>query len=125
MRRVLDAAVNGGMVGVTIARVQNEQKRSQAVAFLVRAIPKGILDGLSGFQERGIRPKWVVIDDGWQRTTNDDALNTEQWDERLVALEANKRFRYVQARGEIALRLTTYILFTDCSWQWFGYKWRS
>lgn len=35
-----------------------------------------------------------MIDDGWQRTTNDDALNTEQWDERLVGLEANKRFRY-------------------------------
>lgn len=55
--------------------------------------PKGILEGLSGFHERSVRPRWVVIDDGWQRTTNDDALNTEQWAELLVGLEANKRFR--------------------------------
>lgn len=53
----------------------------------------GVLEGLSTLHEGGVRPRWVVIDDGWQRTTNDDALNTEQWDERLVGLEANKRFR--------------------------------
>lgn len=63
----------------------------------------GILEGLSTLHESGVRPRWVVIDDGWQHTTNDDALNSEQWDERLVGLEANKRFRHVHrfqsARG--------------------------
>lgn len=59
----------------------------------------GVLDGLSRFHKKGVRPRWVVIDDGWQRTTNDDALNTEQWDERLVGLEANKRFRYLVSVG--------------------------
>lgn len=54
----------------------------------------GVLEGLSTLHEGGVRPRWVVIDDGWQHTTNDDALNTEQWDERLVGLEANKRFRF-------------------------------
>lgn len=60
-----------------------------------------MLEGLSTLHKGGVRPRWVVIDDGWQRTTNDDALNSEQWDERLVALEANKRFRSVNlsARG--------------------------
>lgn len=52
-----------------------------------------MLEGLSTLHEGGVRPRWVVIDDGWQHTTNDDALNTEQWDERLVGLKANKRFR--------------------------------
>lgn len=54
----------------------------------------GVLRGLSTLQESGVKPRWVVIDDGWQHTTNDDALNGEQWDERLLGLEANKRFRY-------------------------------
>lgn len=54
----------------------------------------GVLKGLSTLHECGVKPRWVVIDDGWQLTTNDDALNGEQWDERLVGLEANKRFRY-------------------------------
>lgn len=53
----------------------------------------GVLEGLSTLRQGGVRPRWVILDDGWQSTTNDDALNTEQWDERLVALEANKRFR--------------------------------
>lgn len=53
----------------------------------------GIVNGLTTFQQGGVQPRWVIIDDGWQSTTNDDALNTQQWDERLVALEANKRFR--------------------------------
>lgn len=54
----------------------------------------GVLKGLSTLHESGVKPRWVVIDDGWQHTTNDDALNGEQWDERLLGLEANKRFRY-------------------------------
>ena len=53
----------------------------------------GVLEGLSTLRQGGVRPRWVVLDDGWQSTTNDDALNTEQWDERLVKFEANKRFR--------------------------------
>ena len=52
-----------------------------------------MLEGLSTLRQGGVRPRWVVLDDGWQSTTNDDALNTEQWDERLVRFEANKRFR--------------------------------
>lgn len=55
----------------------------------------GIFQDLADFSDMAVQPRWLVIDDGWQRTTNDDALNTEQWDERLVGLEANKRFRYL------------------------------
>ncbi|CAM9346044.1 unnamed protein product [Discosporangium mesarthrocarpum] len=57
------------------------------------------------FHAHNVRPKWLVIDDGWQETTNDDALNTEQWGERLVGLQANKKFRTVSDDGHVSLEL--------------------
>ncbi|CAN0361930.1 unnamed protein product, partial [Ectocarpus sp. 13 AM-2016] len=75
-------------------------------SFYTMVTPEGVLEGLSTLHEGGVRPRWVVIDDGWQRTTNDDALNTEQWDERLVGLEANKRFRLrFDEKGKLLLDL--------------------
>ncbi|CBN77415.1 Alpha-galactosidase, family GH36 [Ectocarpus siliculosus] len=74
-------------------------------SFYTMVTPEGVLEGLSTLHEGGVRPRWVVIDDGWQRTTNDDALNTEQWDERLVGLEANKRFRRFDEKGKLLLDL--------------------
>jgi len=56
--------------------------------------PEGITEGLTTFNKAGIKPRWVIVDDGWQSTTNDDALNGEQWAEQLSSIKANKRFRH-------------------------------
>jgi hypothetical protein len=31
--------------------------------------------------------RWIILDDGWQHTTNDHAQNGQQWKERLVSLQ--------------------------------------
>ncbi|CAM9672683.1 unnamed protein product, partial [Laminaria digitata] len=74
-------------------------------SFYTMVTPEGVLRGLSTLHESGVKPRWVVIDDGWQHTTNDDALNTEQWDERLLGLKANKRFRRLDEGGKLVLEL--------------------
>ena len=34
-----------------------------------------VFKGLTSLREAGIRPKWLVLDDGWQSTSNSDAAN--------------------------------------------------
>lgn len=34
-----------------------------------------VFEGLRSLHEQGIRPKWLVLDDGWQSTSNVDAAN--------------------------------------------------
>ncbi|CAM9418058.1 unnamed protein product, partial [Hapterophycus canaliculatus] len=74
-------------------------------SFYTMVSPEGILEGLSTLHKGGARPRWVIIDDGWQHTTNDDAVNPTQWGERLVGLEANKRFRRFDDDGKVVLDL--------------------
>jgi Raffinose synthase or seed imbibition protein Sip1 len=35
--------------------------------------------GLSSLSDAGVSPKWLVLDDGWQSTSNVKAANGEQW----------------------------------------------
>ncbi len=39
---------------------------------------KKVLEGLEAFTLAGLKPRWVILDDGWQSTTNEKALNGEQ-----------------------------------------------
>ncbi|CAN0332310.1 unnamed protein product, partial [Ectocarpus fasciculatus] len=34
-----------------------------------------VFKGLTSLREAGICPKWLVLDDGWQSTSNSDAPN--------------------------------------------------
>lgn len=36
-----------------------------------------VFTGLASLRESGINPKWLVLDDGWQSTSNSDAANGE------------------------------------------------
>lgn len=38
-----------------------------------------VFKGLTSLREAGIRPKWLVLDDGWQSTSNSDAPNGERF----------------------------------------------
>jgi hypothetical protein len=42
-------------------------------AFYTEVSGKGIAAGLQSFQEAGVQPRWLIIDDGWQRTGLDGA----------------------------------------------------
>jgi len=47
--------------------------------------------------------KWMILDDGWQHTTNDDAQNGQQWKERLESLqESPSKFKDLSLRDTIA-----------------------
>jgi Raffinose synthase or seed imbibition protein Sip1 len=35
--------------------------------------------GLSSLSDSGVSPRWLVLDDGWQSTSNVKAANGEQW----------------------------------------------
>eukprot|EP00752_Nemacystus_decipiens_P017232 g15436.t1 len=52
-----------------------------------------VFKGLTSLREAGIRPKWLVLDDGWQSTSNSDAANGEQWMDHLTSIKANDKFR--------------------------------
>ncbi|CAN0497313.1 unnamed protein product, partial [Discosporangium mesarthrocarpum] len=36
-----------------------------------------VFKGLASLHEAGVRPKWLVLDDGWQSTSNVNAANGE------------------------------------------------
>ncbi|CAN0263343.1 unnamed protein product, partial [Ectocarpus sp. 4 AP-2014] len=52
-----------------------------------------VFKGLTSLREAGICPKWLVLDDGWQSTSNSDAPNGEQWMDHLTSIKANGKFR--------------------------------
>lgn len=52
-----------------------------------------VFEGLKSLSDAGVAPKWLVLDDGWQSTSNVDAKNGEQWMDHLTSLVANKKFR--------------------------------
>ncbi|CAM9742069.1 unnamed protein product, partial [Ectocarpus sp. 12 AP-2014] len=52
-----------------------------------------VFKGLTSLREAGIFPKWLVLDDGWQSTSNSDAPNGEQWMDHLTSIKANGKFR--------------------------------
>ncbi|KAG5175037.1 raffinose synthase or seed imbibition protein Sip1-domain-containing protein [Tribonema minus] len=38
-----------------------------------------VFKGLSSLEAAGVKPRWLVLDDGWQSTSNIKAKNGEQW----------------------------------------------
>lgn len=47
--------------------------------------------------------KWMILDDGWQHTTNDGADNGQQWKERLKSIqESPSKFKDLSLRDAIA-----------------------
>ena len=60
--------------------------------------------------------RWIILDDGWQHTTNDHAQNGQQWKERLVSLkESPSKFQDLSLRDTIT-QLKTMGL--DEVWVW-------
>lgn len=51
-----------------------------------------MLDGLRSFDGVGVRPRFVVLDDGWQHTDTDNRTNGQQWGGRLQSFRANFKF---------------------------------
>mmetsp|Transcript_18004 Transcript_18004/g.23702 ORF Transcript_18004/g.23702 Transcript_18004/m.23702 type:complete len:953 (+) Transcript_18004:80-2938(+) len=62
-------------------------------SFYTQVTPEGVKEGLTSLKGAGFPPKWMVLDDGWQSTTNPDAKNEEQWLLKLTSLKANYKFR--------------------------------
>ncbi|XP_038712471.1 probable galactinol--sucrose galactosyltransferase 2 isoform X1 [Tripterygium wilfordii] len=68
-------------------------------AFYHEVNPQGIIDGLTSLSEGGTPAKFLIIDDGWQDTTNEFQKEGEQYIEgsefggRLVSIEENSKFR--------------------------------
>ncbi|CAM9329467.1 unnamed protein product, partial [Laminaria digitata] len=62
-------------------------------SFYTRVDHDKVFEGLTSLKEAGICPKWLVLDDGWQSTSNVDANNGEQWMDHLTSIVANKKFR--------------------------------
>ncbi|KAF3436781.1 hypothetical protein FNV43_RR19534 [Rhamnella rubrinervis] len=61
--------------------------------------PQGIEEGLKSFNEGGCSPKFLIIDDGWQHTTNEFCKEGEphiegtQFATRLVDIKENGKFK--------------------------------
>ncbi|KAL5750654.1 hypothetical protein ACOSP7_025257 [Xanthoceras sorbifolium] len=68
-------------------------------AFYSEVNPQGIKEGLQSFLEGGCSPKFLIIDDGWQQTTNEFQKDGEplvegtQFATRLVDIKENSKFK--------------------------------
>ncbi|WOL19206.1 putative galactinol--sucrose galactosyltransferase 2 [Canna indica] len=68
-------------------------------AFYFDVDPKGIEDGLKSLSKGGIPPKFLLIDDGWQDTSNEfqregeEAAEGSQYGARLISVKENKKFK--------------------------------
>ncbi|KAK1395425.1 Galactinol--sucrose galactosyltransferase [Heracleum sosnowskyi] len=68
-------------------------------AFYHAVSPQGIRDGLKSLSEGGTPPRFLLIDDGWQSTSNEYQKEGEpfvegtQFGGRLVSIEENNKFR--------------------------------
>ncbi|GFP88425.1 probable galactinol--sucrose galactosyltransferase 2 [Phtheirospermum japonicum] len=68
-------------------------------AFYTDVSPTGIKEGLQSFKEGGITPKFLIIDDGWQETTNEFQKEGEpliegtQFATRLTDIKENTKFK--------------------------------
>ncbi|KAI5559799.1 hypothetical protein BDE02_16G002100 [Populus trichocarpa] len=68
-------------------------------AFYQEVNPQGIKDGLKSLSEGGTPAKFLIIDDGWQDTTNEfqkegePFIDGSQFGGRLVSVEENNKFR--------------------------------
>ncbi|KAG8365325.1 hypothetical protein BUALT_Bualt18G0092900 [Buddleja alternifolia] len=68
-------------------------------AFYQDVNPQGIKDGLKSLSEGGTPPRFLIIDDGWQDTTNEFQKEGEpfiegsQFGARLMSIRENNKFR--------------------------------
>ncbi|CAN0051699.1 unnamed protein product, partial [Heterosigma akashiwo] len=62
-------------------------------SFYTQVCPAGVRRGLQSLRAAGFAPRWLVLDDGWQSTSNPHAKNEEQWMDKLTDLRANAKFR--------------------------------
>ncbi|XP_051136786.1 probable galactinol--sucrose galactosyltransferase 2 [Andrographis paniculata] len=68
-------------------------------AFYTQVTPAGIEEGLQSFKEGGISPKFLIIDDGWQETSNEFEKEGEpmiegtQFATRLTGIKENNKFK--------------------------------
>lgn len=56
-------------------------------AFYKDVSADGVLAGLAAFAQAGVRPRWVIVDDGWQQW-----LTAPGGEDRLTSLAPNARF---------------------------------
>lgn len=65
-----NVSASGGVVGATLAGFGND------TVCVNRGSTTGIQAGLASFADGGVRPKWLIIDDGWQLTDVDAEFRT-------------------------------------------------
>ncbi|PIA51544.1 hypothetical protein AQUCO_01100416v1, partial [Aquilegia coerulea] len=74
-------------------------------AFYTRVNPVGIKEGLESLSAGGFPARFLIIDDGWQQTTNEFKKDNEPFIEgtqfalRLVGIKENKKFRNIEFDG--------------------------
>lgn len=75
-------------------------------AFYQEVNPQGIIDGLKSLSEGGTPAKFLIIDDGWQDTTNEFQIEGEpfvegsQFGGRLSSIKENSKFRGTTNDGQ-------------------------
>ncbi|XP_010272533.1 PREDICTED: probable galactinol--sucrose galactosyltransferase 2 [Nelumbo nucifera] len=76
-------------------------------AFYTEVNPQGIKDGLKSLSEGGTPARFLIIDDGWQDTTNEFQKDGEPFPEgsqfgaRLVSIKENTKFRKNEAATDL------------------------
>ncbi len=70
-------------------------------AFYTQLSGEKIINAVQMLKEKNVPVKWIIIDDGWQHTTDDEAVDGMQWGERL--LSTNKASPVKFAPGDVGL----------------------
>lgn len=61
-------------------------------AFYTHVNAKKILESLEHFNSRDIRPGYLILDDGWQKTSLDSMPNSQQWNGMLTSFGTKDTF---------------------------------
>jgi raffinose synthase len=63
-------------------------------AFYTQLNGEKIISAVQTLQQKDIPVKWMIIDDGWQHTTNDYADDGMQWGERLLSVHRSSPLKF-------------------------------
>ncbi len=63
-------------------------------AFYTQFNGEKIISAIKTLQNKNIPVKWMILDDGWQHTTNDSAEDGMQWGERLFSVHGPSPLKF-------------------------------
>ena len=85
-------------------------------AFYTQVSGTKLVDAAQRLQANQIPVRWMILDDGWQHTTNDLANNGKQWTQRLESLrESPTKFHQLSLKDTVT---TLHQMGVDHVWVW-------